>query len=415
MDPILPIEPLVAQPRAARANGAAAFGRLSGTNLERAGDYNQRVVLQAIRIRGPITRTELAEISGLTAPAIANITRRLMQDGLIADAGQRRGGRGQPATRFTVHPDARLSLGVNIDRDHVTVVVLDLLGRVRARASREADLAPPQEVAARVRDMATGLLDKLPGSRGRLLGAGVAAPDDLGRVDLPERRHQDAWGGIDLAVLIGEALQMEVLVENDAAAAAIGELQFGHGLKYSSFFYMLITAGLGGGLVVEGDYFRGANGRSGEIGFLPLHVEGLPAHTLQEAVSLSALTAHLAAHGVAVASPAALETLEARGEALVDAWLGQAADLLTEPLMAVSWLVNPAAIVLGGRMPAARLDDLVARLTDRLSRKAKEMPGQTPILRAAVAEDAPAVGAAILPFLHHLLPSHANLMKMGEG
>ncbi len=194
------------------AIAAPAFSRLSGTHLERAGDYNQRVVLQAIRVRGPITRTELAEISGLTAPAIANITRRLMQDGLIADAGQRRGGRGQPATRFAVHPDARLSLGVNIDRDHVTVVVLDLL---------------------------------------------------------------------------------------------------------------------------------------------------------------------------------------------------------TEPLMAVSWLVNPAAILLGGRMPAARLDDLAARITRRLSGEGKETPGQTPVLRAVTAEDAPAIGAAILPFLQHLLPSHANLMKTG--
>ena len=360
------------------ASAFAAAGRLSGTNLERAGDYNQRVVLQAIRIQGPITRTELAEISGLTAPAIANITRRLMQDGLIADAGQRRGGRGQPATRFTVHPDGRLSLGVNVDRDHVTVVVLDLLGRVRARASLEAELAAPQAVAALVRRMADDLLDELPASRSRLIGCGVAAPDDLGRVDLPERRHQDAWGAVDLVALFGEALGMEVLVENDAAAAAIGELQFGHGLTYSSFFYMLITAGLGGGLVVEGDYFRGANGRSGEIGFLPLHGEGVPARTLQDAVSLSALTAHLAAHGVVIDRPAALEALDARGEALVDAWLDQAADLLLEPLMAVSWLVNPAAILLGGRLPAARLDDLAARLTARLSRKAKEMPGRPP-------------------------------------
>ncbi|MBE7216871.1 MAG: winged helix-turn-helix transcriptional regulator, partial [Caulobacteraceae bacterium] len=59
---------------------------LSGTNLERAGDYNQRVVLQAIRARGPITRTELAETSGLTPPAIANITRRLAAEGLVLDA-----------------------------------------------------------------------------------------------------------------------------------------------------------------------------------------------------------------------------------------------------------------------------------------------------------------------------------------
>jgi hypothetical protein len=67
------------------------YKNLSGTNLERAGDYNQRVVLQAIRIRGPITRAELSQTTGLTAPAVANITRRLIQHGLVVEAGKRRG------------------------------------------------------------------------------------------------------------------------------------------------------------------------------------------------------------------------------------------------------------------------------------------------------------------------------------
>ena len=392
-----------------------ASARLSGTNLERAGDHNQRVVLQAIRIHGPITRGELATLSGLTAPAIANITRRLQQEGLIADAGQRRGGRGQPATRFVVNPQGRLSVGVNVDRDHVTVVVLDLLGVVLARESREADLASPEETAATVGAMVGAALAAAALPRDRLIGAGVALPDDLSSVDLPHRRHLEAWRTVNVAALFGDALGLAVEVENDAAAAAIGELHFGHGLRHLSFFYMLITAGLGGGLVVEGDYFRGATGRSGEIGFLPLHRPGLAARTLQDAVSLSALYDHLAAQGRAVSSPAELARLDAAGQALVDGWIEAAADILIEPLMAVCWLVNPAAILLGGRLPLERLDDLAARLTARLAAKAAEMPTLTPILRAATAEDAPAIGAAILPFLQQLLPSRTTLMKTGEA
>ena len=115
--------------------------RLSGTNLERAGDHNQRVTLHAIRVKGPITRAELAVITGLTAPAIANITKRLLTDNLIQDAGRRRGGRGQPATKLVINPDSWFSIGLNIDRDHITMVVLDFEGRVRARASREVMFA----------------------------------------------------------------------------------------------------------------------------------------------------------------------------------------------------------------------------------------------------------------------------------
>ena len=384
---------------------------LAGTNLQRAGDHNQRVVLQAIRIHGPITRTQLADISGLTPPAIANITRRLMTEGLVLDAGQRRGGRGQPATWLAVNPDGRLALGVNIDRDHVTAVLLDLGGSVRARLSCETPLQAPQQAADQVRAMADRLIGDLP--RGRLLGAGLALPDDLDVVDLPQIQHGHGWGSMDLAALFSEALRLPVIVENDAAAAALGELQFGRGLRFASFFYVLFTAGLGGGLVVEGEYFRGANGRSGEIGFLPLRDPDGPPRTLQEAVSLSALFAHLKAHGRDVAGPASLGDLDAEGAAMVERWLDGAADTLLDPLRAVSWLINPAAILLGGRLPSAHLDGLAERLTQRLAEKAGGMPVQTPVLRAAASEDAPAIGAAILPFLQTILPSRAALMKDG--
>src|SRR5690242_15963125 len=124
---------------------------LSGTNLERAGDHNQRVTLHAIRVNGPITRNDLADITGLTPPAIANITRRLLHDQLIMVAGRRRGVRGQPATKLVINPDSRFSIGVNIDRDHITLVVLGFDGQVRAQCSREIAFPLPTAVERLVR------------------------------------------------------------------------------------------------------------------------------------------------------------------------------------------------------------------------------------------------------------------------
>lgn len=408
------------EPAAERADDSA-LASLSGTNLERAGDYNQRVVLQAIRLNGPVTRAELARTTGLTAPAIANITRRLAQLGLVAEAGKRRGGRGQPATKLVIHPDACFSLGVNIDRDHVTLLVLDLLGRVRARESREGLLGPPGTTAELVRQMLDRLLAETGLSGSQLIGMGVALPDALAQTELPDQHPHADWADVDvgelltgeLTALTGEPL--DVFLENDAAAAARGELQFGLGLRVSSFFYVLISAGLGGGLVVEGEYFRGANGRSGEIGFLPIHSQGAATtRTLQEAVSLSALFAYLAQHGVMVKEPAELERLGPSDGAKVQDWLDIAAHTLTEPLLAVSWLVNPAAILLGGRLPAALVDALAERLTCNLRRRAPGAPATAPVRRAAMADDAPAIGAAILPFLANLLPSRASLLKISD-
>src|SRR3546814_15472054 len=93
--------------------------RLSGTNLERAADHNQRVTLHAIRVNGSLTRVDLAAITGLTPPAIANITKRLLGDGLIEEAGQRHGGRGQPPPKLAITRDPRHAIGLNIHRKSV--------------------------------------------------------------------------------------------------------------------------------------------------------------------------------------------------------------------------------------------------------------------------------------------------------
>lgn len=386
---------------------------LAGTNLERAADYNQRVTLQAVRVNGEITRLDLARITGLTPPSIANITNRLLQEGLIVELGRLRGKRGQPAKRLAINPDGCFSIGLNIDRDHVTAVALDMTGNVRARITDEVDFALPNAVVAFAHKAMNEMLRSKQFARSKIIGTGVALPDDLGQIDLPHRPSSyGVWTTVDVAKMLDNVLPSPILVENDAAAAAIGELQFGHGLRSPTFFYLLISAGLGGGLVIDGSYFRGADGRSGEIGFLPLRSRRTKAHSMQGAVSLSALYEQLAAKNRVVDRPEQLESLDAKGQALIEQWINDSADFLTDPLIAVSCLVNPKAVFIGGRLPGALVDKLADRLNRRLRARAGDIPKIAPVMRAAMAADAPAVGAAILPFQERLLPSRSALMKV---
>jgi predicted NBD/HSP70 family sugar kinase len=362
-----------------------------------------------------MTRLDLARLTGLTTPAIANITNRLLEEELIIEVGRTSGKRGQPAKRLAINPDGCFSIGVNIDRDHVTVVALDFLGNVRARATDEVDFALPDRVASFSRKAIEGILRRREIPRDRVIGIGVALPDDLGRVNLPHRpTTYGVWSTVDVSRLFSDVLPTRVFVENDAAAAAIGELQFGHGLRSRTFFYILISAALGGGLVIEGTYFRGADGRSGEIGFLPVHSRRTEAKFLQEAVSLSALYELLAAKGHKISRPNQITGLNASGQALVQEWIDDAAHLLTDPLLAVSCLVNPKAVFIGGRLPSEIVDRLADRLNVRLRKRAGEIPAIAPVQRAAMAADAPAVGAAILPINDALLPSRSALMKVSS-
>lgn len=386
--------------------------RLSGTNLERAADHNQRVTLHAIRVSGSLTRVDLANITGLTAPAIANITKRLLADGLIEEAGRRRGGRGQPPTKLVINPHACYAIGINVDRDHITIVLVNFLGETVARRSREVEFALPDDVRAFYENLIPGLIQEAGIDASRIVGIGVASPDDLGLVDLPGRPHAYAeWETVDMAALFAGPLDLPVFVENDSAAAAMGEQQLGLGQQYSSFFYVLISWGLGGGLVIDGAYFRGADGRSGELGFL-LGDDGKGGRAqIQNFVSLAGLSRPLEAAGSSV-----VEMMRARGrnpeiEAVVDAWIEDAVRKLAEPLVAIDCLINPAAVLIGGRLPPHYVDRLAERMGTYLQAQARNVPVVAPIRRAMLAEDAPAVGAAILPFSYFLLPKPGALWK----
>ncbi len=379
--------------------------RLSGTNLERAADHNQRVTLHAIRVNGPLTRIDLARITGLTPPAIANITKRLMADGLIEDAGQRRGGRGQPATRLVINRSACYAIGVNIDRDHITLVVVDFAGAVVAGITQDIAFPMPADVQALYRGSIRRLLDEAGVEPARLVGLGVAKPDDFGLVDLPGRPADFAcWETADIADLFRGPFELPIFVENDAAAAAMGEQQLGHGQTCSSFFYILISSGLGGGLVVDGAYFRGANGRSGEIGFMLARREGQAPHPVQDLVSLSGVRRALGAVGLTEADLRGNPD-DPRLASAMAAWVEGAAEELCDPLIAVNCLINPAAIFVGGRLPGRWVDALADRLNQLLQRRGAHVPALSLVQRAWLAEDAPAVGAAILPFSHFLLPA----------
>lgn len=386
---------------------------LSGTNLERAGDHNQRVTLQAVRATGtPITRAEIADLTGLTAPAIANITKRLLNDGMILKAGRQLGGRGQPATKLVVNPDGAFSIGLNIDRDHIAIVALDFLGNVRFRECREVHFAMPQDVIAFFREQVARIINEKAIDIERLMGIGIAVPDDLGRI--PVSNRPDAyriWSEIDVAELFAEVLPVPVFVENDAAAASIGEMQFGHGLQHRSFAYTIISAGLGGGLVIDGHYYRGANGRSGEIGFLPTPDEDGRSHLLEDFVSLYSLYDYMRKAGFDVSTPEDLEALPDAGQFRVEAWLDRAADRLVTPFLVMSCAINPEAHFIGGRLPAIFIEQLCTRLNERLDAYSDQIRNIAPVKRAALAVDAAARGAGILPFNDRFLPIREALKK----
>ena len=180
-------------------------------------------------------------------------------------------------------------------------------------------------------------------------------------------------------------------------------------MRASSFFYMLISSGLGGGLVIDGEYFRGAHGRSGELGFLPVETSGEA--TLEDFFSLSSL--YEALGDLAPSDPAELDALPPEALSRVDAWLDQAAERLCDPLVSISCLIDPQAVFIGGRLPGPLIDRLAQAVNDKLAARRLAL-AMAPVRRAALSTDAPAMGAAIIPIIARHLPSRSALRTIDQ-
>ncbi|MFJ3895716.1 MULTISPECIES: ROK family protein [unclassified Streptomyces] len=244
---------------------------LSGTNLPRVGGYNQAVVLDAIRTTGQVSRVELAALTGLTNQTVSNVVRKLLDAGLVAEAGQAPSSGGKRRTLLSIRADGACAVGVHLDPEAAVIVVVDLAGEViGGRRLRLADPGDPADVVDRVARAAGRLVDRTGVDRARLLGLGIAAPGPLdgttGAVVSPP--NFPGWGRVPLVDMFGEATGLPVALDNDATAAAIGERWIGGADRAGSFLFLYFGTGIGAGIVLNGTVLHGDSGNAGEFGHM---------------------------------------------------------------------------------------------------------------------------------------------------
>lgn len=242
-----------------------------GTNLPRVGGYNQAVVLDAIRTAGSVSRVELAPLTGLTVQTVSNVVRRLLEAGLVSESGQAPSGGGKPRTLLSPRPEGAYAVGVQLDPDAAVSVLVDLSGVVLARRrTRLAGLTDPKDVVARCAAAVKRLVTGADLGSGRLLGLGVAVPGPLdGPADaVVSPPNFPSWGRVPLRDMFAEATGMDVAMNNDATAAAIGERWIGGRARAGSFLFIYMGTGIGAGIVLNNTVLYGDSGNAGEFGHM---------------------------------------------------------------------------------------------------------------------------------------------------
>ncbi len=393
---------------------------LTGTNLTYAKRFNLRIVHETIRLFAPLSRTEVARRTELTLQTVSNLVRELIDLGLVLETERRSQGRGAPSTALSINPEAGYSIGFDLDHDHLTAVLVDLSGTVRRRFHFEREASSPDATLDLIADTSNELLAAQGVAPERVWGIGIGLPGPMypsedGRTYTVNPKALPGWKDVPIAALMARRLPIPVFVENNATGAAVGERWYGQGKHLSTFFYVYLGSGLGGGLVVNGHPFEGRSGNAGELGFLPRLGED-PTRHAGDLFNLGRLFERLGRSGAAVEGPADLGPLfEARHPALT-AWLGEAVEQLAYLLLSVEYILDPEAFFFGGRAPNPLLASLVERTRARMERLRVPGRGEPPLFGLTEAgADAVALGVATLPVYDYFAPAPRVLLKQPEA
>ena len=252
--------------------------RKAGTNLPKVGRYNQAVVLDQIQMADGISRVEIAQRTGLTPQTVSGIVRRLIDEGTVREDGASRvASGGKPRTTLRVDPGAGRAVGVHFDPVNLACTVIDLLGRplvVRRRPTPQD--AEPAQIVASMAELVSEVLDVAKLSRDQVLGLGLATPGPIDRgagmiVAPPQLEH---WTRIPLQRMLSDLTGLPVTLDNDATAAAIAERWCGAGKGVANFAYFFFGTGVGGGLILNYQVYRGGSLNAGEFGHASLRPDG---------------------------------------------------------------------------------------------------------------------------------------------
>jgi predicted NBD/HSP70 family sugar kinase len=253
----------------ARFAAARKPGSGGGANQIDLGSFNECVVIETIRLAGSITRGEISERTQLTQQSVSRITRSLLARGLLTEDRHRYSTAGKPRTPVRLRDDAAHALGIHLDPEVLTAVLVDLSGSIVASRSEPITTRP---LDAQVTDLGERVLEAAGRATGdeTFLGIGVATP---GPVDTASGTILDpplmaAWRDVPLLSLLEKRFTCPIVIEKDCTAAAIGERWIGRDRRARDFVYLYLGTGVGSGLFLNGDIYRGLTANAGEFGQL---------------------------------------------------------------------------------------------------------------------------------------------------
>jgi glucokinase-like ROK family protein len=333
-------------------------------------DANRHRVLAVLRRHGSVSRADISRITGLSHTTVSSLVGQLRRQGLVVEHprgdARRRSATGRPPVLLSLTARTGAAIGVAFDHRHLRVAVADLSSSVLAERVEDLDVDHEATVAltaaARLVD---DVLSEAGIDRQQVLGVGMGLPGPIDSQNgtIGSSVIMPGWAGLAPAAEFGCRVGFPVALDNDANLGALGEVTYGAGRGLRDVIYVKVSAGIGAGLILGGQLYRGSTGIAGEIGHVQVREEGTVCRCgsrgcLETLVSAPKLVELLQpAHSQQLTVARMLE-LAAHGDAGARRVLVDAGRTVGRVLADLCNHLNPAAIIVGGELSTA--GDLLA-------------------------------------------------------
>jgi len=362
---------------------------------------NERAVLEFIRQVGPVSRAQISRDSGLSKPTVSHSLAALERARLVRPAGRSSGGKGPSAVLYELNPRAGWVVGIDVGTSLLRAAIADLNGDVVARRDERAHAASARTLISHIGEIAHGLAKEAGIKWGQVTCATVGSPGvfEPSRGQVALAHNLPGWGRHGLVEAVQRELGTNIAFENDVNLATVGEQWRGLGKDVSNFVYLHVGTGVGMGLVLNGELYRGATGAAGEVGYIPLAAADPhdPANRRR-----GALESALGAKGIVEMarelgmrpplSPKKILAAARRGDEKAREVVGHVAERIALAVAAVVPVIDPELVILGGGV--GRNGDLLLEPVERELRAIS--PFQPRLEVSALGEDAELTGAVAL-------------------
>ena len=353
---------------------------------------SRRSVFEALLHRSPISRADLAKVTGLSKQTTSEVIDAFDQQGLVRPVGRTSGNVGRTAVLYELSPDGGHVLGIDLGA-RLTVALADIAGRVLAEVDEPTDSRGGAWALDQIARLASRLARDNHTHPSRIRSIVLATPGVVnpksGAIEMAP--NITGLGNLNVVSLLGEKLGSPVAIENDINLALLGEIWHGCAQNVANVAFLALGTGVGLGLYVNGQLVRGENGAAGEIGYLPIGGDPLQA----EARIQGCLEYQVGAHGIVrryreaggsdVDSAREVFERAQAGDSLATGVIEETARLTGLAAATVVATVDPQLIVLGGSVGArADFADKVARVLLRLAPRPVEIRSSTLGKRAGV-------------------------------